>query len=165
MDSVPLIEVQDNVAAGHSPFDGSQHVELDAFVNSNMIQSVSTFIGQVFDLSFAYSPRPRVLADSNGIDVLFDGVLLASLTGNGSTQTTWTVFNHVVTATGTSASLEFRATGISDAQGGYLDAVSLSPRDTTQPVPEPTTLVLLATGFAAGVCRRARKPRGQQGLN
>ncbi len=145
------IEIQDNVAG--SPFDGDQFVELDSFNNSGMVQAIPTVIGQMYNLSFAYSPRPRVSAASNGIDVFFDGALVTSLTGSGGTQTNWTVFNFMVTATGTSSPLEFRATGISDSLGGYLDAASFSPRV----VPEPFTLLLLGTGLAMAGVKRYRQ--------
>jgi len=51
----------------------------------------------------------------------------------------WTVFTYNVTASGTSSTLQFRATGPSNGYGGYLDAVELSPvSNSPQAPPGPT---------------------------
>jgi hypothetical protein len=120
------MEIQNHVAG--SPFEGSQHVELDAFGNGNMIQSVATEVGRTYKLRLAYSPRPGVEAADNGIDVLFDGAPLGSLaaSGLGLLDTSWSVFYFVVSASMPTSSIEFRSTGASNTFGGYLDAVSLS---------------------------------------
>lgn len=144
------IEIQDHVAG--LPYDGDQHVELDSFNNSGMLQTIMpTVPGGTYALSFAYSPRPNVAAEDNGIDVYFDGSLLASLqtSGIGLSQTSWTLYSYLVTATGSTASLEFRATGTSNSFGGYLDAVSFS-------APEPSTLLFFALGLAGLGLRRRR---------
>ena len=150
----PGIEIQDHVAG--SPFDGAQFVELDSFGNSAMAQTVATAAGQTYAFSFAYSPRRGVApAESNGIDVLFNGTLLTSLavSGAGLSDSVWTVHDFVVTATGSSSTIEFRATGTSNSVGGYVDAVSLDPTS----VPEPAALLLMSTALgAAGVYRRRR---------
>lgn len=98
----PGIEIQDHVAG--SPFEGAQHVELDSFGNSGMIQTVvPTTPGQIYDFRFAYSPRPGVPATSNGIEVYFNGGLLTTIavSGVGLTDTSWAVFTFAVAATGT----------------------------------------------------------------
>lgn len=147
------IEIQDHVAG--SPFDLDQFVELDSNNNSGMIQTpVATVAGTNYLVSFAYSPRPGRSASDNGIDVLFDGALLISLatSGIGLSDTSWTVYNFLVGATGATSSLEFRAVGASTSFGGYLDAVSVV-------VPEPSALLLLGTGLAAATAYRRRRAR------
>jgi hypothetical protein len=139
------IEIQDHVAG--SPFVGAQHVELDSFDNSGMSQVVSTVPGQTYHLSFAYSPRPGVSADSNIIQVFFNGVQLDSLalSGVGLQDTSWQVFGYNVVPSITSSTLEFRAAGVSDSFGGYLDDVQLNPRQ----VSEPSAVILFGVGSLA----------------
>jgi hypothetical protein len=136
------IEIQDHVAG--SPFEGGQHVELDSNANSGMSQIIATTPGTAYDLSVAYSPRPGVAASSNGVQIFWDSVPVATLlaSGIGLPDTAWTVHHFLVTATGTSSSLQFLAVGTSDSLGGYLDAVGLVA------VSEPVSLSLLGLGLS-----------------
>ncbi|MDH3431249.1 MAG: PEP-CTERM sorting domain-containing protein [Gammaproteobacteria bacterium] len=146
------IEIQDNVAG--SPYEGGQLVELDATRNSGMAQNVGTSSGGLYELVFAFSARPGVSELSNGIDIFWDGLLLDSITASGAglSDTSWTIYSFLVTASTDLTVLEFRATGISDSLGGYLDGVSLVA------VPEPGTLMLLGIGLAGlGLTRRRRQ--------
>ena len=144
------IEVQDNVAG--SPFDGDQHVELDSFSSSNMFQDVTTQAGQLYHIEFAYSPRPGV--NPNNIRATWNGSLLALLNDNGLglPDTSWTVFEFDVLATGANTRLEFLDIGPSDRLGGYLDAVSVRQVQ----VPEPATVFVVGLGtlLLAGLRRR-----------
>ncbi len=152
------IEIQ-QFAAG-SPFDGNRLVELDSHSNSNMKQLVGTTQGDLYTLSFMYSPRPGVGAGSNGISVFWNGSFLDSITasGIGNNDTDWEQHNYLVSATGDNTWLKFKATGTSDSYGGYLDLVSLEKfsRETPpSPVPEPTTMALTGLGLAGlGLVRR-----------
>ncbi len=138
------IEIQDHVAG--SPFLGQQHVELDSYTNSDMMSaSLSTSAFTAYLLSFAYSPRPGISAASNPVEVYFNGFLLDTVTGDGTTlsDTSWVVHSYLVVATSASSDVTFVATGIDDALGGYLDDVRFTV------VPEPAALSLLALGLIA----------------
>ena len=136
------IELRNNLAG--AAFDGVNFIELDTFFNSSASQSIATtLLGQVYALSFAYSPREGVAASSNGIEAFWNGASLGIFTGAGALNgNVWTVQNFFVTGTGAGDTLRFNAVGTSDSFGGGLDAVSLIA------VPEPTTLALLALGLA-----------------
>ncbi|HXG74192.1 MAG TPA: DUF642 domain-containing protein [Candidatus Nitrosotenuis sp.] len=123
----PGIEIQDNPALA---FDGTQYVELDSHPspgNSAMAQTLITTPGTIYELSFAYSPRPGVSAESNGIEVYWDGSLIDTLAqdGTGLISTAWDVKTHTVVASSSSAVLEFKATGTPETLGGFIDGVSV----------------------------------------
>lgn len=143
------IEIQDNVAG--APFQGNQFVELDANFNSTMQQLVATSAGTNYVLQFAYSPRPGVTSTSNPVEVIWNGTVIATLTGNGASGTVWAEYSYLVQATSSLSDLRFRAVGISDSLGGYIDAVRLNA------VPEPSTLGLLGLGLAGIAALRRRR--------
>jgi PEP-CTERM motif len=145
------IEVRNNVAG--TAFDGVDFVELDARSNSIMLQSISTLAGQLYTLSFYYSPRPNVVtpANTNDITVYWNGAALGTQGGSGTGVHTWRRFEYAVVGTG-SDSVRFAATGASDSYGGSLDMVSLQ-------VPEPGSAPLVLAGFAAAVLARRRAAR------
>lgn len=148
------IELRNNVAG--AAYDGVNYIELDTTQNSLAYQNITTEVGQQYELSFAYSPREQVLANSNGIDVFWNDAPVGSFTGNGSNiGNLWVLENLIVTGIGTTSKLEFRAVGISNSYGGSLDAVSLVAKS----VPEPATMLLLGLGLMglAGLRRKVQK--------
>ena len=147
------IEVQNNVAGAPAANGGQKFVELDSTANSSMYYTFS-YTGRV-DLSFLYSPRPNVPADSNGISVLLNGQLLnppLSVTGGPIQQTDWQSYGANFSVQSGDI-LSFSAVGTNDSLGGYVDNITISA------VPEPATWAMMIIGFASAgsMVRSARR--------
>lgn len=147
----PNIEVQNHVAG--SPYEGAQFVELDTSANSAMAQSFASVAGATYRIAFRYSPRPGVAAASNGIEFLWNGVVLATLASNGVglSDTLWTGYDFTAVASGARSRVGFAAVGTSDSLGGYLDDVVVTA------VPEPGVIGLLALGAVLAWARPRRR--------
>lgn len=141
------VEIRNNVAG--SAFDGANYVELDTTANSWIGQMVETEEDAHYLLSFAYSPRMNQSADTNGIEVFWNGVSLATLTGTNATgNNDWDIYSFDVFGGGIDTVM-FKAVGVSDSFGGSLDAVSLAvaPLALATAVPEPGSAALLLAGL------------------
>ncbi len=120
------IEVQELNNRFGSGEDGTAWVELDSHNNSRMKQDIPTKPEASYQLSFAYSPRPNVKANSNGIKVYWNGQLLDTIQAQGSQKNNWQTYTYNVPASDLDlTALEFRAAGKSDSKGGFIDAVSV----------------------------------------
>jgi hypothetical protein len=135
------VELRNNVAGIAS--DGVNYVELDTTSNNSIFQVITTAIGDVYDLSFDYSPRMGVSSQSNPIQAFWNGSLLTQITGSGigKSGNNWYTLSFSVIGTG-SDKLSFSAAGISDSFGGGLDNVSL-----VSLVPEPGIWSSLSAGL------------------
>jgi len=144
------IELRNNVAG--QAYDGVNYIELDTTANSIASQAVTT-LGQLYTLTFAYSPRMNVASGSNGIQVFWNGNSVGTFTGNGAGAggNNWVLFSVDVMGTSPTSSLMFKAVGTSDSYGGSLDAVTLTA------IPEPGTLALLGIGLVGLGLSRRRK--------
>jgi len=91
-------------------------------------------------VSYFYSPRPRVAASSNRINLSFGSTLLDSITSDGGQTTSWSK-RRVLFTPKTAGTLTFAAAGTSDSLGGYLDNITASAP------PEPSTWAMLILGF------------------
>lgn len=130
------IELQ--ASAAGTPFSGRNLVELDTTANSSMFLNLQP---GTYRVSYFYAPRPGVAAASNIINLSFGNRLLETITGLGGSNTAWSQ-RTVDFSTQSSGALTFAAAGTSDSLGGYLDNVSVGA------VPEPSTWLMLITGFA-----------------
>ena len=126
----PGIEIQELSNNFGAAADGQTWVELDSHkgsdTNSGMRQDIDTTAGETYQLSFAYSPRSGISAASNIIEVYWNSKLLDTITDEGGSSNDWTTYTYEVEANnGNSTALEFRAAGISDRLGGFIDDVKV----------------------------------------
>ncbi|MBT6093607.1 MAG: hypothetical protein HOH04_01915 [Rhodospirillaceae bacterium] len=109
--------------------DGARHIELDGSgarnTNSAIFQDVPTGGTGTFTLSFSYAAPPFSRSSSNGIEVLWDGQVIDTITASGGRGLDWQSFSYELDGAGDLTRLEFRAVGSDDGRGGYLDDVSI----------------------------------------
>lgn len=172
------VEVRRNVAGVAQ--DGLNFIELDSHfghfnsatfdnntygnsTNSWISQTVKTSLGQVYHLSYWYSPRAGSQSGDNQINVFWDGVKLGGGTytnsGSGSGKTgnwtDWQRFEFDVVGTGNTGTLKFADASSPNTYGGSLDNVSL-----VAAVPEPETYALMMAGLGAvAFMARRRRPK------
>lgn len=108
---------------------GRNHIELDGSgarnTNSQISQSIATSDGASFQLSFDYSPPPFSRASSNGIQVVWNGVVIDTISSRGGWRVNWQTHTYQLEGSGDMSQLEFRAVGSDDGRGGYLDNISV----------------------------------------
>jgi hypothetical protein len=148
------IELRNNVAGQAE--DGVNFVELDTYQNSLASQVIGVVAGQSYAISFYYSPRTGIAADSNGISVFWDGVQKGTYTGTTSANDAWVKETIFVTGDISGfGTLRFDAVGISDSFGGSLDNISIAS------VPEASTWAMMIVGFlGVGLVAHRRKSSG-----
>ena len=102
---------------GWSAAHGSQWVELDARGSIGIYQNIPTTSGAVYQLSFAFSPRPENRPDNeayDGVRVLWGGNHVATITADGRSlsQPNWVYYTYTLVASGTLTRLEFQDAGL-----------------------------------------------------
>jgi hypothetical protein len=147
--------------------DGVQWLDLTGISSNQPIgvqQVVATAPGTVYDLSFWVGNvidfvRP---SPTSTVNLFIDGTLaLAATNSGGGTTLAWQEFTRSFTATGATTTLRFVNGDPSTDENNGLENIVLTARDGAIPpsVPEPATLVLMATGLAglaaARRCKRA----------
>jgi len=122
--------------------DGNQYVALDAQCNTALIQRFQTVPGQLYVLSYDYSPQPGVDAPSDVANVYFNGERINSVSasGVGLTTTNFTTYTQLVTGAGPDE-LVFEGLGTPDGAGSLIDNVYLCPL-VCQPPPPCYTLTM-----------------------
>jgi hypothetical protein len=106
--------------------EGSSSIETDSTTGKDRIEQViPTVAGRSYRLSFAQTPRPNVSANSNRVDVFWNGTKVGSVarTGIGLTGPSWQTTTYTVTGTGNDR-ISFREND-RDSAGALIDNVEL----------------------------------------
>eukprot|EP00435_Cladocopium_sp_Y103_P077792 s1_g1531.t1 len=130
------IEVWSEAVNTDSASDGDKYVELndDAIDNyddaTDIHQTVDTIDGATYTLTFDLSPRPGYDASVNRIEVVWDGVVVdtISLDGSSNSDNVWQSFEYTMTGDGDPSKLQFREAGtdIDYGRGMRLDNIKLT---------------------------------------
>ena len=144
-----VVEVQRNHPSVGPASEGNQLVELDG--RNGLARSIATQQGDLYELQFDYSPRAGANAESNAIEVLWDGQVIHEVTGDGTNNRTTNFSNVVVNLSqfsGDTTQLEFRSKspGARLGFGGLIDNVRVTRREVTTVSPEnPFEVIIRAT--------------------
>ena len=122
---------------------GSNFVELDYLgATDGIYQDVRTGAGQSYTLSFDLAARPGAALSTQGVEVLWNGQVVATVQPIASgTHGIWITPTVIVTGTGNLDRLTLREVGSqgSDGVGALLDNVRLVAGGGAQPTPTPPT--------------------------
>ena len=96
---------------------------------ANMYQEIATHDGAEYTLTFDFSARPGIDASTSRIEVLWDGVVIDTISADGTSlrDTDWSTFTYSFTGDGDVTRLELREAGVdmNYGRGGFLDNISL----------------------------------------
>jgi hypothetical protein len=144
-----LLEIHAGVN-GWLPYEGDQYAELDSDwqgpggpsgeqASVRISQDVPTLAGWVYELAYAWSPRPN--HGDNALNVTVDGTTVGTHSASGGSNTVWTP--ETVEFTGaageTTTEVAFAEAGTPDSLGMFLDDVSVALCTT-----DPSTVNLIA---------------------
>ncbi len=128
--------------------DGARHIELDGSgarnTNSAIFQDLPTDGTGSFMLTFSYAAPPFSRSSSNGIEVLWDGQVIDTITASGGWGLDWQTFSYELDGVGDTTRLEFRAVGSDDGRGGYLDNFNVVAVEPPQLFTDDDDAVILA---------------------
>jgi len=130
------VEVRDTGSGGNGSEAGSiHHIELnndpsDTYADApNIERTVDTVDGGTYTVTFDYAPRPGYDATVNRIEVVWDGQVVATISADGSSDTSLSWQSHTLTLSGDGnpAEIEFREAGVdTDAgRGMMLDNIEM----------------------------------------
>ena len=127
-----VVEVQENHPAVGPASQGNNLVELDG--QNGIARTIATQEGDLYELTFDFSPRPGVDAATNAIEILWDGEVIQSVTDDGTNNQTTnfrTVTINLSQFSSDSTRLEFRSqsVGTGPGFGGLIDNVRVTRRE------------------------------------
>lgn len=132
-----LLELHRGVKANWTASEGEQYAELDSdygFDNNEpssvkISQSVNTFVGAKYKLSYDYSARPgeglnnALIVEIDGVEVATHDAVDGGTDKNGSTN--WTTYTYEFTADDSDVLIAFADGSNPDSLGTFLDNVKL----------------------------------------
>lgn len=119
------IEIQKEVY--ENDYHGEHELELDSTDNYTAWQKVDTHDCGYYKLTFGYAARPDHDADTNGVEVWWNGELIDTITADGTNDDgfQWQTYSYKLEGNGEHGVLAFRGVGDSDSFGGMIDGVRL----------------------------------------
>ncbi len=115
---------------------------------TNISRDFDTQSGHSYTISFEYAPRPGVAATVAEMEVLINGVVIETVSADGTldTEPNWQTHTLTFQGDGSPATIEFRASGIAVdyGRGMFLDDVTIveSPPESTASGDENTLIDL-----------------------
>jgi len=121
-----------------SAYEGDQYAELDSDwfgpddplnnepASVKIWQDITTVTGEVYQISFAFAPRPNTGSGENQLEIKWDGTVKDTISGSaGSGPINWTVKTYEVTASSDLTRIEFTDKGTPNSLGTFLDDVQV----------------------------------------
>lgn len=108
--------------------EGQQFAELDSYHPVRISQDINTIPGQMYKVSFAFSPRPGTPAAENAVDVTWSGKPVAAVAAESAvtSQTSWKTYTYWIPATTEVTALTFADAGATaNTLGTFIDDVSV----------------------------------------
>jgi len=133
------MEIGNGAVYGVTGHDQDQVLEVDAKENVRTSQMLTTS-AMGYTLNFSAARRSGVSVGSLAIDVLWNDVVIDTITPASTAMANYTY--NVVGSAGTSK-LSFEGAGTNDSYGSLIDNVSV------EAVPEPASFAILGIGLAA----------------
>ena len=130
-----LQELHENVLGPAA--EGDQYTELDSDWDGpsgslngepalvKIYQNIATNPGTMYQLRYAYSPRPNTAFGDNLLKVRINGTQVQTQQLAGSGAIAWQYYTYVFTATTATTKVEFAGGGTNNSLGVFLDDVTL----------------------------------------
>ncbi|QEG20491.1 putative Ig domain-containing protein [Mariniblastus fucicola] len=147
------VEVQHNHPAVGPASQGGQHLELDG--RNGIARSFNTVEGDLYELTFDFSPRAGADAETNAIEILWDGNVIREISDDGTNNSSTnfrTVTVNLSQFSGDQTELQFRSKsrGTTPGFGGLIDNVRVTRRQVSTTTPDNPFEVIIRASDSTG---------------